>query len=234
MQWKILDTGVASAAQNMAIDQQLLEELTEDAQPVLHLYDWAKDSATYGYFADPSQYINSNGPFLDLGRRPTGGGILFHLWDLAYSIVIPASHPSFSINTLNNYAFVNTLVARTITQWHGTSATLLQKEPIASESCYNHFCMAKPTQYDVMINGKKVGGGAQRRTRKGFLHQGSISLAMPDPYYLNKIFLPGNTIVEAMTANSFALLEGRPSQSQLVYARKDLRQALIKRMKDES
>jgi lipoate-protein ligase A len=40
---------------------------------------------------------------------------------------------------------------------------------------YNpHLCFANPVSADVLVNGHKVAGAAQRRTRAGLLHQGSI------------------------------------------------------------
>jgi lipoate-protein ligase A len=40
---------------------------------------------------------------------------------------------------------------------------------------YNgHQCFANPVHADVLVNGRKVAGAAQRRTRAGLLHQGSI------------------------------------------------------------
>jgi lipoate-protein ligase A len=43
---------------------------------------------------------------------------------------------------------------------------------------YNpHLCFANPVSADVIMNGRKVAGAAQRRTRAGLLHQGSIQLA---------------------------------------------------------
>ena len=53
---------------------------------------------------------------LHLARRPTGGGIIFHLTDFAFSVLIPANHPSFSQNTLENYALVNRPVAFAISE----------------------------------------------------------------------------------------------------------------------
>ena len=35
-------------------------------------------------------------------------------------------------------------------------------------------CFARPTGYDILVEGAKVAGGAQRATRDGLLHQGSI------------------------------------------------------------
>ena len=35
-------------------------------------------------------------------------------------------------------------------------------------------CFANPVQADVMIDGRKVAGAAQRRTRAGLLQQGSV------------------------------------------------------------
>jgi lipoate-protein ligase A len=37
-----------------------------------------------------------------------------------------------------------------------------------------HLCFANPVSADVMIDSRKVAGAAQRRTRAGLLHQGSI------------------------------------------------------------
>jgi len=35
-------------------------------------------------------------------------------------------------------------------------------------------CFANPVRADVLIDGRKIAGAAQRRTRQGLLHQGSI------------------------------------------------------------
>jgi lipoate-protein ligase A len=40
-----------------------------------------------------------------------------------------------------------------------------------------HLCFANPVLADVMIDSRKIAGAAQRRTRAGLLHQGSIQLA---------------------------------------------------------
>lgn len=212
--WTVLDTGVRPAQENMLIDAELLETLDTHSLPILHFYGWQGDSATYGYFVNPETFlhldrIKSSG--LALAKRPTGGGIVFHIWDLAFSVLIPASHPYFSANTLDNYAFVNRLVLAAVGQFLGKEPELIQQDgPALSESC-TRFCMAQPTKYDVIFNGKKIAGAAQRKTKKGFLHQGTIALKLPSTSYLKSILLSETEVLEAMLAHTFPLLSSEES-----------------------
>jgi lipoate-protein ligase A len=45
--------------------------------------------------------------------------------------------------------------------------------PVASER-NSAACFENPVAHDVVLGGRKIAGAAQRRTRKGLLHQGSI------------------------------------------------------------
>lgn len=210
--WKIIDTGPASAAENMALDVRFLAELAYEKQPILHLYSWSRPSATFGHFIDPYTLVRKEAVDaidLELARRPTGGGMIFHLADFAFSVLVPASHPSCSINTLDNYACVNQVVIDVVRAFIGRSSaapTLLQSSPQPVDSSSGFFCMAKPTQYDVMLEGKKVGGAAQRRTKNGFLHQGSISLALPNFSVLESLLQPRTLVLESMRTHSCVLL----------------------------
>jgi lipoate---protein ligase len=231
MKWEIVDTGLASAEKNMATDIKLLETLKPHDKPILHFYDWEADSATYGYFLDPLKFLHLEAIQnfkIQIAKRPTGGGIVFHLCDLAFSALIPSSHPSFSINTMENYAYINSIVLDAVQNFIGSKQTpsLLPKEIFPLDETCKNFCMAKPTKYDVMLNQKKVGGGAQRRSKNGYLHQGTISLAMPPESFLEKIFIKGNRVHEAMRQHSYLLLEGLYTSQQLSSARYELKNFL--------
>jgi lipoate-protein ligase A len=52
----------------------------------------------------------------------------------------------------------------------------------------------------------KVAGAAQRRTKKGFLHQGTISLTLPQLDLLQDVLLSNEEIMRAMETYSFAPL----------------------------
>lgn len=216
---EILDTGRQSAEANMRIDADLLEKADTFSQPVLHLYEWEGDCATFGYFTDPADFLDLKAAqklSLQLAKRPTGGGIIFHVWDMAFSVLVPAHCSEFSTNTLENYAFVNNAVLASVNEFFGGRAPLsLTPEDYApmDPNC-SHFCMAKPTKYDVMWEGKKVAGAAQRKTKKGFLHQGSISLVLPPSDYLEEVLLPGTQVREAMFAHTCPLLGTSTEQMQ--------------------
>lgn len=226
MKWKVIDTGSASAAENMAIDYALLNDLSSTKQPILHLYDWEGNSATYGHFADPAKLLNLEAAEkrkLQLAKRPTGGGLLFHLTDFAFSVLVPATDPAYSTNTMENYATVNSIVENVVRQFMAVDTDLLPDEPHC-ETIARHFCMGKPTKYDVMVGGRKVGGAAQRRTKDGYLHQGTIHLCLPPEDFLRDLLLD-NDVVDAMQANSFCLLADGGS---VVDARMGLRRLFSK------
>ena len=229
MSWKYIDTGARSAAANMELDAALLADLKDEREGILHLYDWESDAATYGHFIDPENFLNMAGVQknkLDLAKRPTGGGIVFHNCDLAFSVLMPATSPCFSLNPLDNYAFVNGRVIWAIQKMIASPAQLLPEEPAPLDDSCRSFCMAKPTKYDVMIQGKKIGGAAQRKTRNGFLHQGSISIGFLPEDYLYEVLAGGTQVLEGMRQNSFALLGTEWSKKELEEARAHLRELL--------
>lgn len=210
MAWNILETKAASAEANMELDAKLLENLEGQERPILHLYEWERPSATFGYFIKPEELLNLTEAKkwgLDLARRPTGGGVVFHVWDLAFSVLVPAKSRLFSMNTLDNYHLVNRIVKEVVKEFIGISneMELIPEDASFQDQTCTHFCMARPTKYDVMLEGRKIAGAAQRKTKDGFLHQGTIALLRPDPALLGAV-LPSAAVREAMMQTTFSLL----------------------------
>ena len=168
---------------NMAIDEALLETARTVS---IRFYRWKLPALSFGYFgkfADVADYTSER----DLVRRWTGGGIVFHGDDLTYSIVIPASDAAFSDSSMLIYEKIHCSLrdALTANGGHvdlaaiGRDAALRRSEPewhlrTAQRAVPTNVCFANPVRADVMLNGRKVAGAAQRRTRAGLLHQGSI------------------------------------------------------------
>src|SRR3990167_911422 len=229
---EILDTGKAHAQENMRIDAELLGSLKD--QPILHFYRWEGPSLTFGYFIRPEEWLDLqvvNSYHLQLAKRPTGGGSLFHIWDLAFSFLLPSSHPCFSLNTLENYRFVNQVVAYACGEIFPSFTIDLAPQDFSKDPTVTRFCMANPSRYDVIDQGKKIAGSSQRKTNRGYLHQGSISLAVPDFSWMEPLFLPSvrESVVARMKNFTFAPLQN-PNLSLLEEARKQLEGSLFRHL----
>lgn len=198
--WEI--SSPASAQENMDEDLRRLLHLQAGDPPFLRFYQWKTPSLTYGYFTKPEEGIDVEKALkagFDMGRRPTGGGVLFHTHDLAFSVLIPKDHPLLTSNTLHNYLLINEMVKNAVSMSLPCEASLLVQCQKNSS-----FCMAQPTIYDVMVGDKKVGGAAQRRTKTGLLHQGTLCLREPCPETLSPL-LKDPTLFAAMQKVSFPL-----------------------------
>jgi lipoate-protein ligase A len=164
----VIDEGDrANGAVNMAIDEALLEAAR---QPVLRFYGWSRPSLSFGYFgkfADVAAEMKQR----DIVRRWTGGGIVRHGEDLTYSLVTPATDAASLHGPSAIYATLHRAI-RDALHAEGQKAELTaEAAPKISDACF-----ANPVRHDVMLRGRKIAGAAQRRTRGGFLHQGSIQL----------------------------------------------------------
>lgn len=209
--WITLDTGVASAEENMHLDAKLLQELDSNGPAILHFYSWSNRCATYGHFVKPGDFLNlreieKRG--IQLAKRPTGGGIVFHIWDLAFSVLIPENHNHFAQRTLDNYHFINQRVLLALQDFFEEKEDLhlIKNDLPGLDASCRCFCMAQPTKYDLVVGEKKIAGAAQRKRKRGLLHQGTISLKIPEQSDLEALIHPGSKVLEAILNHSFPLL----------------------------
>jgi len=232
MRWRFLDTGSHTAQENMTFDRELLSALHKDDEPLLHFYTWKEPSFTYGHFIRPHEHLCREGLEkwgLKGARRPTGGGITFHIGDFAFSALVPASHPRYSANPLENYRFIHGMVWQAIDavfRLPGKERGLLATESPSLDKKCRFFCMAQPSKYDLTLGGKKIGGAAERRGKNGFLHQGFISLEPVDRALLEEVLLKNSKVSEAMKRHAMGLLEVEKSYS-LAEARHLLKKSLL-------
>jgi lipoate-protein ligase A len=171
------DTMPHSAATNMAIDEALLETAVV---PAIRFYRWRSPALSFGYFgkfSDVAIYAAER----DLVRRWTGGGIVFHGDDLTYSIVIPATDAAFDESSIVIYekihrAFADVLkgIGESVVVAGGVDPGGFSAATRAAVTASGYNCFANPVRADVMMDGRKIAGAAQRRTRRGLLQQGSI------------------------------------------------------------
>ncbi|MGJ8657477.1 MAG: lipoate--protein ligase family protein [Akkermansiaceae bacterium] len=163
------DTTPRSGPENMAIDQLLLETITD--LPLLRFYTWDKPSISFGYF-DPHSTARAAfpDPSLHFTRRWTGGGIVDHRIDLTYTLAIPRTHPWATLRGAESYRLIHQSVAHALNQTGTTSSLTSQDTGDGSPTCFTN-----PVAHDIITpTGKKLAGAGQKRTRHGLLHQGSV------------------------------------------------------------
>jgi lipoate-protein ligase A len=164
------DNGSQSAATNMAIDEALL---ITTKLPSIRFYRWKSPALSFGYFgrfADVAEYAAER----DLVRRWTGGGIVFHGDDLTYSIIMPSTEPAFGESPMAIYEKIHRALREALIGMGGHAQLATPNSAVTDRRYSEGACFANPVRADVMVNGCKVAGAAQRRTRAGLLHQGSI------------------------------------------------------------
>ena len=155
-------------ALNMAIDEALLHTTP---LPVLRFYRWNGPSVSFGYFGQ-FEKARRCAASRTLVRRWTGGGIVFHGDDLTYSIVIPASDLVFADTPMSIYEKVHCALRDALVslKQHAVLASGVEPGAAASARGYNGHCFANPVCADVIVNGRKIAGAAQRTTceRSGY------------------------------------------------------------------
>ena len=163
--WDFLCSLAAGAAFNMALDESLLRTAMKRGRPLLRVYSWEKPAVTFGYFQKfPAQLADD----YEVVRRLTGGGVVYHVRDTTYTVVVPPGHSLHAMKTADAYCMLHKAVAAAFeTQPH-----LHDTELHSPQGQYE--CFQKPMRGDVVTDGRKLAGGAQRRTKSGMLHQGSI------------------------------------------------------------
>ena len=153
-----------SAPMNMAVDEALVDLATA---PTLRVYGWRAPSLSFGYFGRYS-HVAGEAESREIVRRWTGGGIVLHGEDLTYSLVLPRAHMAHAQSSRAIYSGVHAAIQRALAAVAPVSLAD-QDAPKISDACF-----ANPVVADVLLDGRKIAGAAQRRTRAGLLHQGSI------------------------------------------------------------
>jgi hypothetical protein len=175
--WLLLDTGPGDAAFNMAMDDALLQAMPRLQKPVLRFYGWTEPAATFGYFQKYLE-VGRATALRPLIRRPTGGGIVPHDADWTYSLAFPAAHEWHALKAVESY--------RRVHEWIQSAFAGLNVATELAPCCRKTApgqCFAGHEQFDLLWQGRKIAGAAQRRTRAGLLVQGSVQ---PPPLSLDR------------------------------------------------
>jgi len=171
-QFRLILSSTQSARLNMATDEALVKSFEENDLPILRLYSWEK-SFTIGVSQKFSTYSHLEEYNKNYAKRITGGGVLFHGHDLSYSLLIPVSFMK-SLSVKESYEKICTFLLE-FYKTLGLHAIYAKDDENISLS-KSEFCQVGFEAYDILVNGIKIGGNAQRRTKKLIFQHGSIPI----------------------------------------------------------
>ena len=150
----------------MALDEVLLRCVQE---PWLRCYTWSEPSVSIGFSQDYERLAGQLPPF-PVVRRWTGGGVVVHDHDWTYTLIVPRGHPFCELRPVETYRLIHEALIAALEDAGITGGEL---QPV-STSEGRGVCFVEPAQFDVVRGADKLAGAAQRRSRSGFLHQGSV------------------------------------------------------------
>ncbi|MCD6412779.1 MAG: lipoate--protein ligase family protein [Elusimicrobia bacterium] len=175
--WRLIDSGFSSGVYNMAVDKALFEKYERGASPVFRVYGWRPSAISIGRFQNPSEFIDMRKcaeKGVSVVRRITGGGAIFHDEEITYSFV--CGDDIFSgLSVKESYKKINRFLVDIYNFLKipaGYCADLEKLQHPASSD----FCFAGREPFDIVSDGLKIGGNAQRRSRGKIFQHGSIPL----------------------------------------------------------
>ncbi len=207
--WRLLNTGVSDGAANMAIDEALMQSVTENrSPPTLRFYGWAPPCVSVGY----SQSVRKE---IDLDRcrergytwvrRPTGGRAILHIDELTYSVVAPQGEARVSGDIITSYRRLSLGLVEGLRTLHG-GVVQADRMETGSGSEKSAACFDVPSHYEVTAYGRKLIGSAQVRRNGVVLQHGALPLkgdvsrlvdvlALPEP---DRVALQGKLLERAI------------------------------------
>lgn len=164
----------------MAIDEALLSSFEQSSQPVFRLYGWQPAALSLGRFQNAGEVLDIDlcrAGRVPVVRRISGGGVIYHADELTYSLVcspdqIPETDSikdSFRVLTGFLLQFYRSL---------GLDAVYALDVSAGAEKLGQRtpFCFAGRESFDIIVNGRKIGGNAQRRLKRVVFQHGSIPI----------------------------------------------------------
>lgn len=168
--WRVVDTEIRDAYENMAIDEAVSEMVaTQDSPPTIRFYRWMPSAVSIGYFQSLHDEIDveqCERAGVDCVRRRTGGGAVFHDYDgeLTYSVIAPES--IFPKGITDSYH----LICGWIMDGLGRLGIETNFKPVNDIVTDENAVAADGT----FIGGRKISGNAQTRRSGVLLQHGTV------------------------------------------------------------
>ncbi len=165
------DPEFRSASRQMAVDEALFHWSASTGRAAARFYHWDAPAVTVGYFhRRGTDHLSLPAEAV---RRFTGGGLVEHGEDLTFALTLPAASEAARATGAERYRRVHEALAGALVGTGFSAALEPAHLPSSPGPCFSH-----PVPWDLRDpeTGRKIGGGAQRRSRGAVIHQGSVRL----------------------------------------------------------
>lgn len=158
----------------MAVDHALAHELTR-GEGILRIYRWRRPTLSFGR-NQPAQDLYDPHALESLGaevvRRPTGGREVLHDRELTYAVILPLDTPDRLRGTYRRVNEALVVALRSL----GVATALA---PGGDEALRPDAgaCFRAPAPGEIVADGRKLAGSAQRRIGRSLLQHGSLLMA---------------------------------------------------------
>jgi lipoate-protein ligase A len=174
--WRLLDTGFRSAAENMAIDQVLLESRAAgECSNTLRFLQFSTPSALVGCHQQLDQELRLDfcaERGIEVNRRITGGGaILFEPCHIGWEIIADRSDPRFRVPPAALSERFAAIFCEALRNATGIDARFRPRN-------------------DIEVNGRKISGTGGTTEGDAFLFQGTLLVDLDVPTMLRALRVP--------------------------------------------
>ncbi|MFW6024704.1 MAG: lipoate--protein ligase family protein [Candidatus Woesearchaeota archaeon] len=183
--WRFIGFKKYKGSMNMAIDESISQAIYKkrgNAVNTLRLYGWIPSCVSVGFFQDIKKEVDldtAKDMSVDVIRRLTGGGAVFHEHEITYSLIISEKYATEDI--VESYEEICSCLIKGLSK--------LGINPVF-----------KPIN-DILLNGKKISGSAQTRMNGTLIQHGTILLDLDVDKMFRLLKVPDEKIKDKIISN---------------------------------
>lgn len=180
--WRFVSSGPLSGAENMALDEAMLEaHAAGETPPTLRVYGWQPPAVSLGRFqrAEASVDLRAcRALAIDVVRRPTGGRAILHTRDeVTFSLVVSAARLG-TTGVMDAYRALSRGIIAALRSL-GLEAGLVERDaPASPAAAQDPACFAVKARCDLVVGSAKLVGSAQVQRNGAILQQNSLPLRL--------------------------------------------------------
>ncbi|MEM5871325.1 MAG: biotin/lipoate A/B protein ligase family protein [Candidatus Aenigmatarchaeota archaeon] len=208
--WRLIKTIETNGAMQMAIDEAILIARTKNIVPnTLRFFKWKPPCITIGFFQSLEKEVDvkeARKMGVDVVRRYTGGGAVFHDKELTYSFVV--SEKLVGKDVIKSYKKICNAIVEGL-KLIGINS---QFRPIN----------------DIVVNEKKISGNAQTRKEGFVLQHGTILIDVDVKKMFSLLKVPDEKIKDKMIKNVEDRVTSIKKELGKEIDQKDLERSILK------